>query len=93
MSKLYVCHHCKCRWEAFRDGDGRPWGWYSLSVNVPVHLGKAGKPYLWAGQWCSAGCLAADMPQLEEQERLARLAYQADIPCDAARNAERSGGK
>lgn len=35
-------------------GDGRPRGWFYVSVNVPVELGTGGKPYTWAGCWCSA---------------------------------------
>jgi hypothetical protein len=77
--RVYVCHHCHGRSEG-EDGTGRPWGWYALTVNVPREMGKKGQPFMWVGLWCSAACLAADMPELEDQERLARLAYEADIP-------------
>jgi hypothetical protein len=59
---------------------GRPYGWYLLSVNVPPELGKNGQPFLWVGMWCGTGCLAADMPSIIEQEMLARMAYEPDLP-------------
>jgi hypothetical protein len=81
VKRVYVCHYCQgCGEVEQQQGDGRPWGWYTLSVNVPAWMGKAGKPYLWVGMWCSAACLAADMPTLIGQEQLARLAYEVDLP-------------
>ena len=62
------------------NGNGRPRGWYSLSVRVPAELGKNGRPYVWVGEWCSAACLAGSMADLETAELRARLAYEADMP-------------
>lgn len=78
-----ICRGCGGR--AWQDGgDGRPHGWYSLSVSVPPGLGKNGKPFVWCGQWCSAACLAGSMADLQTAELRARMAYDATPPVGGA---------
>jgi hypothetical protein len=36
---------------------GHPYGWYTLSVNVPPEVGSNGRPYIYMGLFCSIGCL------------------------------------
>lgn len=79
-TRVYRCHYCRGECEVPQPTEGRPRGWYVLSVNVPPEMGKKGQPFLWVGLWCSAACLAADMPWLEDREPLARLAYEVDVP-------------
>lgn len=81
MNRIARCKGCGGVQET--GDDGQPWGWYSLSVNVPPRLGKNGKPFLWVGMWCSMLCLSGDLPLLGDQEELARMAYDADLPVPA----------
>lgn len=79
------CRGCN-GWQHADASTGRPHGWYSVSVGVPVELGKDGaRPYAWLGQWCSARCLAASAADIEIAEALARMAYEADEPIGGAR--------
>jgi hypothetical protein len=53
---------------------GHPYGWYSLSVNLPEGLNNDGKAYRWIGTFCSVGCLVSYEDQLIAwQERLEGL--------------------
>ena len=53
-------------------------GWLQLSVNVPRDIGKNGKPYLWAGVYCSVYCLASDIASLARQEEAAHSLFTPD---------------
>lgn len=75
MPRIVQCKGCNGVQES--DAEGRPYGWYSLTVKVPPRLGKHGKPFVWVGLWCSIVCLAGDLPLLADQEELARMAYEA----------------
>jgi hypothetical protein len=47
------------------DNDGHPYGWYSLSVRMPLELnGLTRKPFRWVGMFCSIECLMGHGPQL-----------------------------
>lgn len=57
---------CKgCGGLALRSPDqlGRPWGWLSLSINVPK---KGGKGYDWIGVFCSVDCLEDSLDKIED---------------------------
>jgi hypothetical protein len=57
--------------------DDPPAGWYSLSVHIPASWTTAsGKPYLYVGLFCGSACLAAYMPEVARQERLAEGSYE-----------------
>lgn len=59
---------CKgCNGLALRSPDqqGRPYGWLSLSINVPR---KNGKGYEWIGVYCSYDCLVKRLPDIEKAE-------------------------
>lgn len=75
---VHVCKGCG-GWQRRKNGRS-PLGWYSISVAVPPEMGKNGSPFVWAGMWCSAACLAGSMDELRHQEELARMLYDADAP-------------
>ncbi len=72
--RVITCKHCG-GW-APRHRDGRnPAGWYTLSVAISPELTTRERGYAWVGAWCSIACLAAAVPDLQQQEQLAHLAY------------------
>ena len=73
---------CKgCGGWAPRDRERRnPPGWYGLTVAIPPGLDTRGRDYAWVGSFCSVRCLSAAVPDLEQQEQLAHLAYEPVRP-------------
>jgi hypothetical protein len=60
MIKNVACRNCRRAGPASEPRSGHPYGWYSLSVNIPPELDHTGnKPYRWVGLFCSIGCLMA----------------------------------
>lgn len=58
-----------------------PAGWFGLTVGVPRDIGTTnGRPYIWVGLFCSVACLAASVPDLEWQQKLAHELYQPVRP-------------
>lgn len=76
---IITCRGCN-GWAARPRAGGNPAGWYALSVTLPEEMTARGRPYAWAGQFCSIGCLADAIPDLEQQEQLAHLAYEPVRP-------------
>jgi hypothetical protein len=80
-TRTVFCRHCKRSVEipASVQGDqsGRPYGWFYLTVHVPPWFNQdSRRAYRPVGVFCSAACLTADMPEIEEQESLMEGAYE-----------------
>jgi hypothetical protein len=60
------CNKCKGLAVRSPDQQGHPYGWFSVSINVPK--GKNGKGYEWVGVYCSYDCLAGDLQRIEKAE-------------------------
>lgn len=83
-SKPFICRNCggtapKPGRLPAGDPVPQPAGWYNLTVSVPYPTGT-GKHYIWVGLFCSAACLIAYGAELEQQEAVARLWYEAVVP-------------
>jgi len=66
------CKHCG-GWAPRTRAGGNPAGWYGLTVAVPAEISQRG--YVWVGSYCCVACLAAAVPDLQQQEQLAHQAY------------------
>jgi hypothetical protein len=65
-TEIKVCSTCRREVEVPRPSGGHPYGWYSISVNVPPGFSFHGQPYRWVGLYCSAQCIADAMPYIKE---------------------------
>lgn len=78
-TKDIACRGCGRTVEVPDPHEGHPYGWYSVSVNMPPALNSASRrPYRWVGMFCSPACLAAHVPALESQRELTRGVYEAE---------------
>ena len=77
-TRTVSCRHCKRQAETPAPSpEGHPYGWFYLTVNVPLWFNSAtGRPYRAIGLFCSPGCLAAEMPGIERDAELHREAYE-----------------
>jgi hypothetical protein len=77
-TKTVFCRSCKRTVEVpAPSAEGHPYGWFYLTVSVPAWFNQdSGRLYRPVGFFCSAACLAAEMPEVEEQERLMEGAYE-----------------
>jgi hypothetical protein len=81
-TKTVFCRHRKRAVEipapgAPEDQSGHPYGWFYLTVHVPPWFNQdIRRAYRPVGTFCSAACLAAEMPAIEEQERLMEGVYE-----------------
>lgn len=78
-SKLVTCGNCRRSVSVPDPNEGHPYGWYTVSVNVPAWFNPiSGKPYRWIGLFCSVGCLVAHEEKLLSMRELAEQAYAAE---------------
>jgi hypothetical protein len=61
-SEYVQCKGCGGLSTRSPDQMGHPWGWLSLSINIPK---KAGKGYDWIGVYCSLACLEDSLDAIE----------------------------
>ena len=82
-----TCRGCGGTAPAPGDDGTYPLGWYALTVAIPPGLNRNGssRRYVWVGLFCRAACLLAHGATLLDQERLARLDYEAVIADPPAR--------
>jgi hypothetical protein len=80
-------------WAYRGDRDGRPYGWLTMSVNVPPGMGRNGKPWIWVGMFCCTACLAEALPALQKQETVARQEYDATMPRHDQRPGRQESGR
>jgi len=77
--KTVTCRACGRTLEISAPQAGHPYGWYSLSVNVPSHLNSvSGRPYRWVGLFCSVSCLVGHEAELRSQRALMRRLYEPE---------------
>lgn len=73
------CKSCERTVEVPQPREGRPFGWYNLSVSVPQWFNAdTPRAYRWVGVYCSAACLAAGIPAIMQDEELMAHAYDRD---------------
>jgi hypothetical protein len=73
--------HCRgCNREATtpNPAGGHPYGWYTLSVNVPPEVGSNGRPYIYIGLFCSVSCLVGHERTLNEDAELTAGLYERE---------------
>lgn len=75
--KVFCCHCRRERVVSAQDAQGHPYGWFYLTVHVPPWFNHdTSRDYRPVGLFCSADCLAAEMPAIKEQETLMEGAYE-----------------
>jgi hypothetical protein len=79
MIKTVSCRTCGRTVTVQEPANGHPYGWYTLSVNVPPDMGHKGEKFFrWLGMFCSIGCLMAHEETLIRDAELAQELYDPD---------------
>ena len=77
--RIVYCRGCGRKAEIpAPDAGGHPYGWYTLSVNVPPEIGSHGKPYIYIGLFCQIGCLIGYENTLDEAAALTEGLYERE---------------
>lgn len=68
--KTVFCRACGRTAEIARSqSDGRPWGWYFITVHVPPGYNKTtGKTYLVVGLFCCVACIEKGLQRMRDEE-------------------------
>ena len=73
------CRGCARQATTPAPAEGHPYGWYTLSVNVPPEIAGGGRAYIYIGLFCSIGCLVGHERTLTEDAELTAGLYEREL--------------